>query len=310
MTMIEMLFVISLLGLVMAVTLTVVTRQQRFFRSASDIGKVRGQLAQALDQLPPDLRSISAAGGDVYAWSDKSLEFRSFSGLSALCSIPATRDTLILPPTGVLARGNTLTSWLNPPVVGDSVLVFDDGGLIGAKYGQWRAYGITSVASVTLGTGCLPSSGLITAIDSTSLSSWRLGVSPALNVSVVPGAPVRIFRRVHYELYQASNGSWYLGGYDCLSTYTAGVNGNCATLSPLSGPYQPYSSTAANSGFSFTYFDTTGTALDPATAVRANIAQIKVTARGQTNGDVNLAGVSQGTYVDSLTMNVGLRNRY
>jgi prepilin-type N-terminal cleavage/methylation domain-containing protein len=308
MTMIELMFVVVLLGLVLSAMLSVINRQQRFYRSAGDLLKQRSQLRQALAQLPADLRAVSAVGGDIYAWSDKSIEFRSFSGQSVACTISATRDTLYLPTDAVLPRKNTLTSWSSTPVTGDSVFVYDDGASVGNSDDSWKAYKIVSMTRPLTPVGCNPTALLSAQLDSGMTTSWRMVVTPAISASIMPASPVRFFRRVHYELYQASNNLWYLGAYDCLSTYAS--NGNCGTLTPVSGPYNSYSNAPNNAnGIAFTYFDSTGTALTPAPGQTTRIAQIMITARAQASG-TTIAGRASGSTPDSMSVYVGIRNRY
>src|SRR5207248_11613168 len=75
-TLAELMLVVALLGLVVGATMTVLVRQQQFYRSAGQISGVREQLRQAIGAITTDLRAVSPLDGDFYAISDKSVEFR------------------------------------------------------------------------------------------------------------------------------------------------------------------------------------------------------------------------------------------
>jgi hypothetical protein len=139
------------------------------------------------------------------------------------------------------------------------------------------------------------------------LSSTQLTLSAAIPTSIARGAPVRIFRRAEYGLYQsATDGKWYLGFFDCLPTRAP----NCPSYAPVSGPYRPYSSaTPGISGLTFTYYDSLGAVLNPATGNKTQIARIAVTARALTDSKISLAGGAGQQMADSLSFIVGLRNR-
>jgi prepilin-type N-terminal cleavage/methylation domain-containing protein len=313
-TLAEVLVSLVVLGIVMAAMTAVLARQQRFYRSATDLMDTRARLRQALAVLPSDLRSLSpsdtASGGvntgDIYLWNDHAIEFRSVTGSSVVCWVPAVAplSTLRLPPVGL---PNVLTSWLTTPVVGDSLLIFDNMGSELAQ-SRWRAYAVTAIVAVSGAAGCPSGAGQLLTAAQGALTSLSVTVSPALSATVAVGAPVRVFRRVHYELYQETDARWYLGFFDCLSTYVA--VSRCGSLEPVSGPYQPYSATPGQSGLVFTYYDSTGAVLNPATARARNVARIDATVRGQTQAPITLSGGAQALAKDTTRYTIGLRNRH
>jgi prepilin-type N-terminal cleavage/methylation domain-containing protein len=306
-TLAELLVTLVLLGIIVASVIGVLTRQQRFYSSAADLMDTRGRLRQVLAVLPPDLRSMSpsdtlsggANSGDIYAWSDHALEFRSVLGSSVVCWVTgvAPRTTLRLPPVNL---PNVLSAWQTTPVGGDSVLIYDNGAL------RWRAYAITAIAPVNAGAGCPSGAGQFLTAAQAALSSYALTVSPALSATSQAGAPVRVFRRVHYELYRETDGRWYLGFFDCLSTY---VPAGCRALEPVSGPYRPYSATPGLSGLLFTYYDSTGAVLVPGAAQARAIARIDLTVRAQTQAPMSLSGGVRTVGRDTVRYTIGLRNR-
>ena len=106
-TLAELMLVVALLGLVVGATMTVLVRQQQFYRSAGQISGVREQLRQAIGAITTDLRGVSPLDGDFYAISDKSVEFRAVTGSAIICQITSATQFLI--PPQQLGNGNTLT---------------------------------------------------------------------------------------------------------------------------------------------------------------------------------------------------------
>lgn len=297
----ELLMSIVLFGLVMTVVMRVIVRQQRFHRGANEVVAMRGQLRQATYALPVDLRAISPAGGDITDWSASSISFRAFGGSSILCMKPAA-NILVLPPL-TLTKTNTLTAWLTQPQVGDSLLILDENLLVGTADDVWRQHEITAVAGVTGMTACPTTTGFTLPGDG-GRPSWQLTISPGLSNTIITGAPIRIFRQVTYELYEGADGNWYLGASDCVPGRTP----QCSDPTPVGGPYEPYDADPALSGLVLTYFDASGTQLDPATADPTDVVRIEIIVRGEIDTPFN-TDAATGHYRDSLSFVIGLRNR-
>jgi prepilin-type N-terminal cleavage/methylation domain-containing protein len=310
-TLVELMISLVLLVLMGGALARLLTGQQRFYRSAQEALDLRAELRHAGMLLPTDLRTISPLNGDVYAWNDTMIEFRQLAGSGVLCRINAAAggtQQVVLPPLR-LSRQSTVTSWTTTPEPGDSVLVYDEGPFVGNFDDVWRAYAITGVATTNAGLAC-SAAYLSTAADIAS-SSFRLTLAlpagqAALPAGVMEGAPLRIFRRARYSLFQqASDGLWYLGQSDCL----AGRAPVCSAPSAVSGPYRPYSSTTpATSGLRFTYWNSAGAQLVPGVSAVETIARIDVITRTATTR-VSALGVGRTQYFDSLNTSVGLRNR-
>jgi prepilin-type N-terminal cleavage/methylation domain-containing protein len=311
-TLVELIVSLMLLGVIMGAMLDVLVRQQRFYRSTADLIDARTQVRQSADLLPADLRGISSSdvrnNTDFYIATDKTIEFRAITGSSVICGI-ASGTKVILPPLD-LSKGSNVTTWTTAPVAGDSLLVFDDSAAVGSSDDHWAVYGINSVSTIAPGSGgaCGTASGFVAAADVTAgRVSYEINLqsSPVLSPTIGIGAPVRIFHTRRYELYRPSTSSgWYLGSCENASP--------CTALSPVSGPYAAYSSTAANSGLSFTYYDSLGAAFVPTatTADRAKIWRIRLRARSDTRAAASLSGsASLQTLRDSISMDVTLRNR-
>ena len=295
-TIVELIVAMVLFGIVMGAAMQVIVKQQRFYRGAGELLEMRTGLRQGLVMLTSDLRAIYPADGDIYEWTKSKIGFRSTTGSSIVCLKPTT-TTVVVPPA-TLVQNNTLTTWLTAPVVGDSVMIYDEGVEVGNDDDVWRRYRIADVTTVNGSNACLPASGYTVAAD--IRPSTRFTLSATMSATIVTGAPIRFFRRVDYGLYEASNGEWYLGASDCLPGRTP----VCSSYQPVSGPYRPLAG-AAVSGLVLTYFNAAGVELDPATASVANVARIGVIVRGETDAPFSTEEFQR----DSATFIIGLRNR-
>jgi prepilin-type N-terminal cleavage/methylation domain-containing protein len=299
----ELIVSLVLLGLVMGSMMTLLMRQQRFYRSANEIVDARTQVRQAIDMVPADLRVLSSSdvrnGTDIYASTDNTIDFRAITGSAVLCKI-TNLSKILIPPTNLTA-GTALTTWIDQPQAGDSMFIYDDSAATGNGDDHWNVYGINAVGS---NGGCGLASGLVRQTDvDAGLTGYSISLATPMTATISIGAPIRFFRRRRYELYQPSgSSSWYLGMYDCRSS--------CATLSPVSGPFAAYSATAGSTGLRFTYLDSLGNELTPTSITeRAKIARIQLTARADTRAPVDIPGRPKATVRDSLTLDITLRNR-
>jgi type II secretory pathway pseudopilin PulG len=129
-TMAETLVVLVLLAIVGGSLMNVLTKQQQFYNGTGDLIAMRTQLRQAEAILSGDLRGISSSGGDITTMTDSSIEFNYTIGTSVVCKAPAPNtNTVIIPQTGPLTNGNTLTSWITKPTFGDQAYIFDEGAI-------------------------------------------------------------------------------------------------------------------------------------------------------------------------------------
>ena len=289
-TMAETLVVLVLLAIVGGSLMNVLTKQQQFYNGTGELIALRTQLRQAEAILGSDLRGISSVGGDITAMTDSSIDFNYTIGTSVACKTPNT-TTVIIPATGALTNGNTLTSWITKPTFGDTAYVFDEHDTTTtATDDLWRPY---KVNSLTLNSGSCDA-------GFNSATANTLVFTSNVSATVLDGAAIRFIRRAHYSLYQASDNLWYLG-------YCSPACGVGNAINPIAGPFQPYyaSTTNDSSGIRMTYYDSTGTV----TATPAQVARIAITIRGQTTGYVHVQGMTKGVYHDSLSMSVALRNR-
>jgi len=291
-TMAETLVVLVLLAIVGGSLMNVLTKQQQFYNGTGELIAMRTQLRQAEAILGGDLRGISSSGGDITTMTDSSIEFNYTIGTSVVCKAPsAGASAVIIPPTGALTNGNTLTSWIAKPNFGDQAYIFDEGATTtDATDDTWKLY---SVQSLPLGSGSCD--GAFNAASANTLN-----LTSSISPTILDGAPVRFIRTAHYSLHRFADRLWYLGY--CSPTCGAGN-----AINPVAGPFRPYAATATpdTSGIRMTYYDSTGAV----TNVPAQVSRIDITLRGQTTGYVHIQGMTKGVYHDSLSMSIALRNR-
>jgi prepilin-type N-terminal cleavage/methylation domain-containing protein len=319
MTLIEIMISLVLLGIVGGTIMRVIMRQQRFYQGVNQIMAQRGELRNATSVLPVELRSLSSIGADILVASDSSIEFMQNVGTAIVCEV-VDGAQVALPPED-LASGQVLTSFYGygDPQNGYSVYIYNDGGVLGNEDDKWQKFTLTNVHSdaARCPGGPPPSFTRVADLGKRravlELSSTEPNdpvTNGPLSQYIGVGAPVRIMRKVKYKLYQESDSKWYLGfaPYD----YTAGAY---ADLSPVSGPYDAYSSSSGTpSGFGFRYFtvDDAEVAAGADSVTRLTIARVDLIARARTSSNVRTAGVQGGAskqYKDSLAVSVMVRNR-
>jgi len=138
-----------------------------------------------------------------------------------------------------------------------------------------------------------PTTSGFTRSTAEAAAARSLRLSPPLAPEVALGAALHFVRRARYQLYKASDGRWYLGYLDCLSSRAT----PCATIQPVNGPFAP-------NGVRFVFSDSTGVAAsDP-----ARVARIDVLARALTDRSTD-AGSSPAFAAESLLITIAPRNR-
>ena len=303
MTLLELLISLILVGLMGSLIVGFLLKQERFYAGANEILQTRTQVRQASVMMPSDLRGISAAAGDIYAMSDTMIEFRSTFGTSYICRNDRTTSQIPLPPV-TLAKGSALSVWTQTPANNDSLALYVDSTNTAAKDDSWSYHRITAttIAMSNATPGCTSASLMMKSTDVTSSNpSYSFTLSPQQSATVSAGAAVRFFKKVHYSLYQAADGKWYLGYYDCRTSRTP----VCNTIAPIAGPLKAYVAGQPQlAGLRFTYYDTTGAV----TANRLAVSRISILLQGQGSNSIQLAGGSPTTFSDSLRIEVGLRN--
>lgn len=310
-TMIELLIVVSLLGLIGTMLTTILVRQQRFHRAVASVADSRARMRDIATIMPTDLRSISTAGKDLLVISDTSMQFRAFVGAAVLCRY-ASATVIELPPK-VLTSGNVLTAWINPPAPDDIAYLYDEGTQNGNVDDAWLPITITDTASST-NSGWCPSNNVppyTTAADNNA-RRYQLTLASAPNPAQVSvGAPIRFAREVRYSIYQADDNQWYVGFQRCTPNATYNQPGTCGAREVLAGPVVAGTADTLTSGLFFVYYNKAGTRLtslvNTDTIARVGVgirtsAESMLKAVTQTGGTVTGGG-------DSLRFVVGFRNR-
>lgn len=309
MTLIELMISMLLLSVVMGTVLSVVMRQQRFYRSASEIMETRGQLRSATAILPVELRGVSTqvrdatsavVGSDILSMGANMIEFRATFGAGIVCDNAA--GTVTLYPVEPLSSGLRLGGFLYEPAVGD-VMFFLNNGQGGSADDRWERHVIATTATSA---NCTTGLAASTAAD-LAIPRRQYTFSPTIpSTDIVAGAPVRVARTVKYELYQdATSGLWYLG--QSVKNEASGAYGS---REPVAGPYLAGTGNPATSGLYLRYLDVNGnilTANDLAT--RQSVTRIDVIVRGQTATDVRGSGFGTGNKQVLQSISVAIRNR-
>ncbi len=299
-TLVELLVSLAIGGIVAAFMFSTLTRQHRFYGSASAIIDTRAQLRDAADILVTDIRSAAIELG-VPAMRDSAIEMFTLVASSIVCTAESGQS-FGLPPLE-LASGTSLTSMLVQPDTGDLALLYTipTGS---PDSGSWEVRSVTSFATRSVATACPPSSRFTTAADGSSgnLAFAVLIASPAPD-SVRIGAPINFVRRSRYSLYRSSDNRWYLGHRRCKAIGPSA----CATVQPVSGPYDPYP--GGKPGLSFRYFDGTGAELSPVSDGTA-LARVDIVVRAKNPAGNTLAGDASATWADSTIVSVATRNRW
>ncbi|HEX6534762.1 MAG TPA: hypothetical protein VF041_09190 [Gemmatimonadaceae bacterium] len=226
-TLAELLVALVLFASVGGAALGALATQQRFARRTLQRLVARRAARDAADALRSDLRPIAPSRGDLLALGATRIEFRGAIGNAVVCAVDLGRSVLHLPPRE--AAGGALTSWVVPPVAGDTLLVRVPAPLPDAA--RWEAH----VLAADPARGACPLAGGLVASAAESSSAIALRVAPPLSSGVRAGAPVRVVRRERYELYRGGDGGWYLGFTDC----RGGRSTPCAVVQPVSGPFAP-----------------------------------------------------------------------
>ncbi len=295
----ELMVAMVMLAIISAALMSMLSKQQRFYRGTGDIMDLRSQLRQASQSITADLRGVSSVGGDILTMTDSSIDFRQTIGGSIICKIPTPGGTTLIIPPQTLASGAVFTTWLSTPIQGDSILIFDEGATTANADDSWQKFALAAnpLAALNL---CPTGSGNFTQTGDATQNSYTITLSGNLDTKVTVGAPVRFYHYAHYSLYKASDNKWYLG----FCTPACSVSN---PITAVAGPFRAYTSSTSpdTSGLRLTYYDSTGVV----TANVAKVARIGIIIRGATQNPVNVSGFKNATMYDSLSTMIAVRNR-
>jgi prepilin-type N-terminal cleavage/methylation domain-containing protein len=305
-TLVELIVGMALLAIIGGTLTSLLIRQQRFHRALGSVIDSRARMRDIATILPTELRSASSAGNDFLAIGLNDMQFRATIGSSVLCRYAGA--TVIELPPKVLASGNVLTAWINPPRPGDVIFIYDDGTERGNVDDSWLQLVVTDTASAVDDSWC-PVGSFTEGADN-GQRRFRLRLSGAPDPARVRiGAPIRFAREVRYSLYPTPDQSWYVGFQTCVPAMVPGVPGLCGAREVLAGPVRPAGTDTTNSGLYFLYYDQNGAAITNA-ADAGRIARIGIglrTAPQSMRRSMQLGGSMAGR--DSIRLTVGIRNR-
>jgi hypothetical protein len=291
----ELVVVIALAGLVGGTILGTISRQQLFYRGASDLITVREGVRDAMEVLSVDVRGTSVAD-TIRLATDSAIEFFSTIGASVVCGIVGNEIGLPAAHTS----GNSLTAFRAEPDTGDLVLIHV---VSLASNERWERRRIAGIVQQSLASSCPPVSGLSrqSEVDEGG-KGFVVTLTTPIGSDAEPGAVVRFVRRQRYSLYRAGDGEWYLGYRRCNAVGSSA----CGTVQPISGPYRAHSRDARATGLLFEYFDASGQTLDAAAAPLA-LARVDITARSETDHLLPGGGPFARRIADSATASLAIR---
>ena len=308
-TLIELIMVLTVLGIVGGLLTNVLIKQQRFNRALTETADSRSRMRDIATILPTDLRGASSIGRDILTIGLTSMQFRSSIGSSVLCRLAGA--VIELPPT-TLASGQVLTAWINPPQPGDVVFIYDDGAGRGNADDSWTQFTITDTTSAVNAAWC-PAAGIdpFTQVADNGARRYRITLNAVPNpLTIKVGAPIRFAREVRYSLYSASDANWYVGYQTCAPSGAVGVAGACGAREILAGPVRAATADTTTSGLYFLYYRQDGAAItnaaDAALIARIGIG-LRTSPQSMSQALQKLGGSVAGR--DSLRMTVGIRNR-
>jgi prepilin-type N-terminal cleavage/methylation domain-containing protein len=296
-TLAELLVTMTLLAIVGTALTRVLLKQQQFYTDASRTADAKRELRLGATVLPFELRSVSTSGGDIMAMSESEITMRAYTGSSVICERAAGGDRFWIPPSN-LAK-HTLTTFVNPPAVGDTIFVFNENVLRGAEDDKWEPRLITSIDNAA--SGCTGAPYTDPVLDPVATKPrMRIHVDIPLPDEVLKGAVVRFTQPVRYRIYPEASGNWYLG----MQKYSGGA---WQGAEPFAGPYRPFAAgDASQSGLQFRYFDSLGTRVTNM-ALTTNVSRVDVFLR--TNAGIAKVTERKGNALqDSVVMRVGIRN--
>jgi type II secretory pathway pseudopilin PulG len=290
----ELVAVIALAGLVGGTIVVTITRQQQFYRGASELLYVRENVRDAMGVLSTDIRGMSVADS-VRLGADSAIEFFATIGASVVCQIVG--NGVGLPPAH--SSGNSLSGFPTEPDTGDLALFHTDSGGDG-----WDRHQVSRFASSSLPSSCPPTSRFSQQSDlDVGARGFVVTVATPLRDDIKSGTVIRFIRRARYSLYHAGDGNWYLGYRRCNAIGPSA----CGIVQPVSGPYRAYSADPRATGLLFEYFDGTGQRLDPAVAPLA-LARVDVTARSRSEHRLPAGAQPSKEIADSARLSVAIRN--
>ena len=309
-TLTELMIVVVLVGVIGTALTLLLMRQQRFHRAVVSITDSRARMRDVSTILPTDLRSISTAADDILDFSSTAIQFRAFVGTSVVCSWKSLR-VVELPPR-LLASGNVLSAWINPPAPGDIAFLYNDGDRDGNFDDDWNRHSIADTTSSTDASWCASSltPAFTTAADN-GARRYRITLGQDADTTrISEGGVIRFAREVRYSAYQAADNQWYVGYQTCTPNANPALPGVCGTTELLAGPIKPATSDTTTSGLFFVMYNKNGVRISsPASADTIARVSVGVRTTSESLRQATSTALSAMSGGDSLRFVIGFRNR-
>jgi prepilin-type N-terminal cleavage/methylation domain-containing protein len=281
-TLVELMIALTLLGIVGAVTVRLLSDTQRVTAAQGERAHMQTTTRIGALVVPTELREINPAMGDLTAMSDTSIEYRGMRNLGISCTAPT--------PTQVLVSAASVGG-LRPFQVGDSLLVFVEVDKNEDIDDRW---GLAEIRAVTAGNICPGGAGSIQLTLNPANGGMNYQDAPGVTVTpseLLTGAPVRAFEHMTMSTYTDGNSDNWLA-------MKTGTGGN---WEPLVGPLP------STNGIHLDYFDALGNVTATTTLVRS----IGISIRGETTQPVygrDATANGPQLLTDTLSTRVTLRN--
>lgn len=215
-SLVEITIVVLLGTLLVAASYQVLVTNQRTYTVNNERIQAQQTVRSGLYVLTSELREVGAAGSDVLALDDDTLQVRALRGAGIVCLMDIPGNRMMIQALGRGLSGN------------DSIFLFADNNVDRRDDDVWH---MGETGSVSGGQTC-PAGN--TGAQTVSLPGWN---SRLTQDSVRIGAPVRSFRTYTYGA-MIFDGEMYLGR-----------ESPNAPAQPLVGPLRP------RDGLAFEYFD-------------------------------------------------------
>ena len=273
-TLVEFL-IVSLVGFIMVMgSYQVLISQSRILAQQQETIDARASSQGGAALLAWELKSLSAAGGDLYTITEDSIVVRSVQATGVICSWMET---------GSVSRlGLQETSGVFPGTANDSAMVYS------VVNRTWAAFDVVEAwnGGGAWGNG-VPDCFWGDSTTTEPYAAIQIDTLVTL-VNVEVGGPVHVFRRTTYGL-STSDGRWWLSRREGTGAWEI-----------LTGPML----SPNNGGLAFKYYAQN----DSLTADPTLVTRVEFTLRSQSHGQVSTAGQTGGASEDSVTTTVFLRN--
>src|SRR5436309_9868935 len=197
-TMIELLVALVLLGLVSAALYRVLVNNQRLYMAQTQRIDLAQNIRAAGSILPAEFRELDASEGDITAMTPTSISIRAMRWLGFACNTPGLGGALN--GVSVIVRGGAPGEPLFFGSRGidnskDGVLIYYDGNQNSRLDDFWATATITAAPN---GQNCDDGTNR----QRLNLNINLLGLGPNGAGAIPPGARIRRWEAVNYQLYQ------------------------------------------------------------------------------------------------------------